>query len=69
MALQASYGWALQQPVMLAVLLVSDLPAIVLYQDCGHSTARQVALHETWDRPEKAVEWRAKLPQMEAVEQ
>ena len=68
MALQASYGWALQQPVVLAVLLVFDLSAIVLYRDCGHSTARQVALYEAWGKPEKAEEWRAGLPQTEAVE-
>jgi hypothetical protein len=28
----------------------------------------QIALHEAWDKPEKADEWRAKLPQTEAVE-
>ena len=26
-----------------------------------------IALYEAWNKPEKAEEWRAKLPQMEAV--
>jgi hypothetical protein len=28
-----------------------------------------IALYETWNKPEKAKEWRAKLPQTEAVEE
>jgi hypothetical protein len=28
-----------------------------------------VSLYEAWDKPEKAEEWRAKLPQTEAVEE
>jgi hypothetical protein len=28
-----------------------------------------IELYEAWDKPEKAEEWRAKLPQIEAVEQ
>ncbi|MHC4593680.1 MAG: hypothetical protein ACYS9C_14275 [Planctomycetota bacterium] len=54
---------------MLAVLLVFDLSAIVLYRDCGHSTARQVALYEAWGKPEKAKQWPGKLPQKEAIEE
>ena len=27
-----------------------------------------IELYEAWDKPEKAREWRAKLPQMDAVE-
>jgi hypothetical protein len=28
-----------------------------------------IGLYEAWDKPEKAEEWRAKLPQTEAIEQ
>jgi hypothetical protein len=28
-----------------------------------------VSLYEAWNKPEKAKEWRAKLPQTEAVEE
>ena len=28
-----------------------------------------IELYETWDKPEKAEEWRAKLPETEAIEQ
>jgi len=27
-----------------------------------------IALYETWNKPEKAKEWRAKLPKTEAVD-
>jgi len=28
-----------------------------------------IELYEAWDKPEKAAEWRAKLPQTDAVKQ
>jgi hypothetical protein len=29
----------------------------------------EIDLNEAWDKPEKAAQWRAKLPQTEAVEE
>jgi hypothetical protein len=33
------------------------------------SLSHLIALYEAWGKPEKAEEWRAKLPQTELVEQ
>ena len=33
------------------------------------SLNNHIKLYEAWNKPEKANEWRAKLPQTEAVEQ
>jgi len=35
----------------------------------GASWQHLIDLYEAWNKPEKAEEWRAKLPQTEAVEQ
>jgi tetratricopeptide (TPR) repeat protein len=39
------------------------------YQDTKESLNNLIDLYEAWGKPEKADEWRAKLPQAEAVEQ
>jgi hypothetical protein len=54
---------------MLGVPLLSDLSAIALSGNCGHSAARQVELYEAWNKRKEAGKWRAKLPQAEAVEE
>jgi len=35
----------------------------------GLSMKNLIALYEAWNKPEKAQEWRAKLPQTEAVKE
>jgi hypothetical protein len=39
------------------------------YPHTFESLHNLIALYEAWSKPEKADEWRAKLPQTEAVEE
>jgi hypothetical protein len=56
------------------ILLGSELSnkAILLYReqtDGSNILRTTIVLYEAWDKPEKAEEWRAKLPQTKAVDQ
>jgi hypothetical protein len=39
------------------------------HPDTLNSWRTLIELYEAWGRPEKAEEWRAKLPQTEAIQQ